>query len=339
MGWGGKWGVGSGPPPAGPNRMRGLAADAESSLMTTHAHLTSRCERITLRGLTCNVRHWGAEGAPRLFMLHGRQDASPTFQFVVDALGDAFHVIAPDWRGYGQSEWLGRPYAFADYYADLEVVLTHYAGSAPVWLAGHSMGANIAANYAAARPERVARLALLDFLGLAPPAADASAQLRRWLDACAQAPQTKPYRDVAAFAERLRKANPRLDAERALFLASELTFALADGRVAMACDPWHRLPSPLLYSVDEWMSNWRRVRAPTLLLIADQGHVREQFGADDANYLRRLACFADLRVAELPASGHNVQHDCAHGVATELLAFFGAADRAAALAAERAASA
>ena len=67
--------------------------------------------------------------------------------------------------------------------------------------------------------------------------------------------------------------------------------------------------------------------------------MREQFGADDANYLRRLACFADLRVAELPASGHNVQHDCAHGVATELLAFFGAADRAAALAAERAASA
>lgn len=278
-----------------------------------------------MRELQYNVRHWGPVDAPKLFMLHGWMDSSITFQFVVDALGDAFHVIAPDWRGYGQSEWLGRAYAFADYYADLEAVLTHYAGNAPVSLAGHSMGANIAANYAAARPERVARLALLDFLGLAPLAVDASAQLRRWLDACAQAPQTKPYRDVAAFAERLCKANPRLDAERALFLAGELTVALANGRVAMACDPWHRLPSPLVYNVDEWLANWRRIRAPTLLLIADEGQVRQQLGAQDADYLRRVACFADARVVELPASGHNVQHDCAHGVAAELCAFFGAA--------------
>lgn len=288
-----------------------------------------------MRELEYNVRHWGPADAPKLFMLHGWMDSSITFQFVVDALGDAFHVIAPDWRGYGQSEWLGRAYAFADYYADLEAVLTHYAGNAPVWLAAHSMGANIALNYAAARPERVARLAVLDFLGLAAPAADASAQLRCWLDACAHAPQPKPYRDAAAFAERLRTANPRLDTERALFLAHELTLEFADGGVVMACDPWHRLPSPLLYNVEEWMANWRRVRAPSLLLIADEGHVRQQFAADDANYLRRLACFADLRVAELPASGHNVQHDCAHGVAAELLAFFGVADRAAALAADR----
>ena len=285
----------------------------------------SRCERVSVRGLEYNVRHWGPADAPRLFMLHGWMDGSVTFQFVADALDGAFHIIAPDWRGYGQSERLGRPYLFADYYADLEALLTHYAGDEPVLLAGHSMGANIASNYAAARPERVARLAVLDFLGLTPPETEASTQLRRWLDACAQAPQPKPYRDVAAFAERLRKANPRLDAERALFLARELTVELADGRVAMACDPWHRLPHPMLYNVEEWLSNWRRVRAPTLLLIADEGQVRQQLGADDAEYLRRLACFADARVVELRGSGHNVQHECAEGVATELLTFFGAA--------------
>ena len=82
--------------------------------MTTTAHLPSRCERIALRGLTCNVRHWGPEGAPRLFMLHGRQDASPTFQFVVDALKRGWHVIAPDWRGHGASGWQHAPYAIAD---------------------------------------------------------------------------------------------------------------------------------------------------------------------------------------------------------------------------------
>ena len=99
--------------------------------MTTHAHLPSRCERITLRGLTCNVRHWGAEGAPRLFMLHGRQDASPTFQFVVDALRQGWHVIAPDWRGHGASGWQHAPYAIADLCADLEAFLLHYSPDVP----------------------------------------------------------------------------------------------------------------------------------------------------------------------------------------------------------------
>jgi pimeloyl-ACP methyl ester carboxylesterase len=33
-------------------------------------------------------------------------------------------VIAPDWRGYGESEWLNRPYWFPDYYADLDCLLS-----------------------------------------------------------------------------------------------------------------------------------------------------------------------------------------------------------------------
>ena len=68
-------------------------------------------------------------------------DSSPTFQFVVEALGGEWHVIAPDWRGYGASTWLGRPYWFADYYADLDALLHHYSSVAPARLVGHSMGA------------------------------------------------------------------------------------------------------------------------------------------------------------------------------------------------------
>lgn len=66
-------------------------------------HVPSRTEIIELRGLQCCVRHWGTPSAPRLLFLHGRMDASATFQFVVDALQQPWHVIAPDWRGYGAS--------------------------------------------------------------------------------------------------------------------------------------------------------------------------------------------------------------------------------------------
>ena len=76
--------------------------------------LESTLEHIQLRGLRLGVRHWGPRDAPKLFFLHGWMDSSPTFQFVVDALHGTWQVIAPDWRGYGASQWLAHPYWFPD---------------------------------------------------------------------------------------------------------------------------------------------------------------------------------------------------------------------------------
>ena len=88
-------------------------------------HTPSTTEHITIRGLRYGIRHWGNARAPKVFFLHGWMDTSATFQFVVDALKQSWHVIAPDWRGYGQSQWLSRPYWFPDYYADLHLSLIH----------------------------------------------------------------------------------------------------------------------------------------------------------------------------------------------------------------------
>ena len=130
----------------------------------------STTERVAVRGLEYSVRRWGPADAPKVFLLHGWMDTSATFQFVVDALRHDWQLIAPDWRGYGETTWLHRPYWFPDYYADLEALLAHYAPEGPVRLVGHSMGANIAGIYAGLRPQRVARLAMLDFIGLKVPA-------------------------------------------------------------------------------------------------------------------------------------------------------------------------
>lgn len=284
--------------------------------------LTSTGEFVDIRGLRYHVRHWGPAEAPALFFLHGWMDSSATFQFVVDELKRDWHVIAPDWRGYGASEWLGRPYWFPDYYADLDALLAHYSPAAPATLVGHSMGANIAATYAALRPQRVARLAMLDFLGLKPdPAIDAPAQLGQWLDGVGGRPRLNSYADHAALAERLRAANPRLSGERADFLARHVGRVRADGRVEMACDPWHRLAAPNLYRIEDAMAAWRRITAPVLMLIADQGFVHQRFGEEPDEYARRLSCFADVEVRRIADAGHNVQHDQPAAVAAALEAF------------------
>ena len=283
----------------------------------------SRCEQIALRGLRYNIRHWGSPTAPSVFFLHGWMDSSATFQFVVAALRQEWHVIAPDWRGYGASEWLGRPYWFPDYYADLDALLVHFSQEQPVRLVGHSMGANIAATYAGIRPQRVAQLVMLDFLGLKNnQPEEAPERLDQWLAQVQGKPRLASYPDFDALARRFLQANPRLSAERAAFLARNVGCTLLDGRVQMACDPWHRIPSSNLYRVEDSLACWRQITAPVLMLVAGQGYIQERFGNDPAEYERRLSAFPDVRVVPIDDAGHNVQHDQPERVASALEAFF-----------------
>src|SRR5450830_2042280 len=122
-------------------------------------HKAARSEFLPLRGLRAHVRHWGEPEAPLLFMLHGWMDVSASFQFVVDHLQREWHVIAPDWRGFGLSERSGRDgYWYPDYLADLDALLSFYSPQAPVRLLGHSMGANVAMMYSGIRPQRIEKL-------------------------------------------------------------------------------------------------------------------------------------------------------------------------------------
>src|SRR6187551_1330955 len=136
----------------------------------------------TIRNLRYHVRTWGDLNAPKLFLLHGWMDVSASFQFLVDCLQRAWCVIAPDWRGFGLTEWAHEGYWFPDYYADLEALLDLYQPDSPVFLVGHSMGGNIAATYAGLRPERIAKLATLEGMGLRRSGADAAPdRIVKWL--------------------------------------------------------------------------------------------------------------------------------------------------------------
>lgn len=282
----------------------------------------SRTETITIRGLRYNIRHWGAASAPTVFFLHGWMDASPTFQFLVDELKQDWHVIAPDWRGYGETEWLSRPYWFPDYYADLDALLNYFSPKKAVRVVAHSMGANIASNYAGVRPERISQLVMLDFLGLKPPAEDTSPRvIERWLDNINKGPAPIVYRDHEAFANRLMALNPRLTETRADFLSHAMARIRLDGMVEMTCDPWHRIPAPSVYRIEDSMASWQRITAPVLKLIAEYGLIRQRFGGEPDEYQRRLGSFLTAQVVDIPNAGHNVQHDQPALVAEAIEAF------------------
>ncbi len=184
----------------------------------------SRSELVPIRGIDYHVRHWGESQSslPPLVLVHGWMDVSASYQFVVDALSDAFvegrSIIAPDWRGYGKTGSAGArlpagppqgqtapvsgdrgsesPKAlavgsvvapdcfwFPDYLADLDFLLDHYAGDQPVDLVGHSMGGNVAMLYAGVRPARIRKLVNLEGFGMpATRASQAPGRFAKWMD-------------------------------------------------------------------------------------------------------------------------------------------------------------
>jgi len=276
--------------------------------------LISRSDFLDVRGLRLHVRHWGDEAAPKLFMLHGWMDMSASFQFMVDCLQGQWHVIAPDWRGFGLSERSGADtYWFPDYLADLDAILDGYAPNQAVNLLGHSMGGNIAGLYAGVRPQRVGRLINLEGFGLpsAPPA-QYPKRVAKWLDELREPPAMRSYASLDEVAARLRKTNPRLSFERAAFLASHWAEQGRDGKWTILGDPAHKMTGPLPYRVDEIMAAWEAITAPVLWVEAEHTDMWRWMGPKEvarAEVDRRMAHLKQVTARMVPAAGHMLHHD------------------------------
>jgi pimeloyl-ACP methyl ester carboxylesterase len=286
----------------------------------------SRSEFLTLRGLRTHVRHWGDDQAPKLFMLHGWMDVSASFQFVVDALQRDWHVIAPDWRGFGLSARSGADtYWFPDYLADLDAILTHYAGHDAVNLLGHSMGGNIVGLYAGVRPERVARLINLEGVGLPPTRPEqAPGRFAEWLDSVRQVPLMRGYDSADEVAARLQKNNARLTDARAAFLAQHWAQPDANGQWQILGDPVHKQVGPLLYRADEMTACLARISAPVLWVEARQSDIWRFFGSNELvreEIDRRIAFIPRVQVEMIEDAGHMLHHDQPERLAQLIEAF------------------
>jgi pimeloyl-ACP methyl ester carboxylesterase len=274
----------------------------------------SRSEFLAVRGLRTHVRHWGREGAPKIFMLHGWMDMSASFQFVVACLRQDWHVIAPDWRGFGLSERIkSDTYWFPDYFADLDFILDHYAPDQAVNLLGHSMGGNVASIYAGVRPERIARLINLEGFGLPDSKPEQwPGRVAQWLDELRTPPEMRGYASLAEVAARLQKTNPRLSDERASWLAGHWAAQDGAGQWFILGDPAHKMSGPLLYHSEEVLACWRRISAPVLWIEAEDTNMWRWMGPKEkarAEVDRRLGHLANVTPRMMPDAGHMLHHD------------------------------
>ena len=271
--------------------------------------------RLPVRGIDYCVNEWGDEDAPLVFYLHGWADTGSTFQFVVDALGPGWRVIAPDWRGFGKSAHGDGPYWFPDYLADLNEVLRHYSPDEPVRLVGHSMGGNIASLYAGVIPERVEAIVNVEGFGLTDSnPADAPRRYRAWLDAMDGDAGFSIYPDFENLAARIRSRNSNLNESQADFVARQWARE-KDGEVHLRADPKHKLPNAVLYRRAEAEACWCKITASVLLVSGESSPFAEEIG-DPATLP-----FPESQLCTIPAAGHMIHFDAPELLASQIEQF------------------
>jgi pimeloyl-ACP methyl ester carboxylesterase len=279
---------------------------------------------VEANGLRHHVLEWGvAHADTTVVLLHGFLDLAWSFERVALKLAPTYHVIAPDFRGHGDTEWIGRGgyYYFPDYTADLARLLPAFT-RARVFLVGHSMGGTVATYYTGSFPERVHKLALLEGIGLPEtPAEEAPERMLKHLETVdeVRAKKPRPVESLAAAAARLRQIYPKLDPQWTERLADKATRPAPDGPSGSRVwkhDPLHRTRSPLLFNEAQFAAFARRIRCPTLLVNAAESDFKILHDP------QRQKLYPNAQLRTLSGAGHMMQLDQPDALSDMLLEFF-----------------
>jgi pimeloyl-ACP methyl ester carboxylesterase len=279
-------------------------------------------EEIRIRGLRHRLTWWGERTSTPIVLLHGYLDCGATWQFLVDHLPSSWTLVAPDWRGFGDSEWAPGGYWFPDYFADLDALLDTLVPQSRAQVIGHSMGANVAKMYGGIRPQRLRWLVNLEGLGLARSRPEeAPKRYAHWLDEVRDPFKEGRYDSLEQLASILRMRNPRLSAENSEFVASAWSRPEPDSpEVRLRFDPRHRLVNPILYRREEAEACWARLEIPMLLVMGELSDHRPRhasYGTDAQLH----ALFRQVRLVTVPGTGHMMHHEDPESVARHIAAF------------------
>lgn len=244
---------------------------------------------------------WGDSNAPPALLLHGWLDNAGSFGPLARALHGR-RLWVPDLPGHGRSDHRppGTWYHFVDYVSDI-LSLVNCLGLQRFDLIGHSMGGAIATLLAAAFPERVRGLVLIEALGpLGRPADQIVGDLRKAIDAriALADKQLKVHADHVA-ARRARMAANGLSAGAADCLVERALMPAAGGYVWRS-DPRQTLPTPIRGTEEQYLSLLRAITAPTLCLLADPATPYLHGSQAQA----RLEALAPDQLLRLPGSHH-----------------------------------
>lgn len=253
---------------------------------------------------------WGNADAPPLILLHGGRDHCRNWDWVAERLRHEWHIIAPDLRGHGDSQWLSDGnYSTVGYTYDL-AQLIHQQRLAPVTIIAHSLGGIIALRYAGIHPENVRALVAIEGLlrgprTLARASLTIGERMRRWIAEQRELAGRPPHRypSIEEAWKRMQEANRHLSPEQACHLTLHGVNQNEDGTYSWKFDNYVRVFPPYDIPEPEVERLWSEITCPTLLV-----HGRESWATNPAED-GRTRHFRNARVVAFEKAGHWVHHD------------------------------
>ncbi len=259
------------------------------------------CQRDGVR-LAC--QDFGGSGRSVL-LLHGLAGHAGEWTQTAEALQDRYRIVALDQRGHDRSERKPPDVTRAAFVSDVTAVIEDL-GLAPVSLVGQSMGANTAFLTAAARPDLVASLVVIEASpdGPTPELPD---HIRRWLDSW-----PLPFAHRGAAVE---------------FFTSQglVGDAWADGLERRTDGLWPAFDPEVMVdciadlAARDYWTEWRQINCPTLIVRGEQGNLPAEHASQLAHAL------PNGRVAEIPHARHDVHLEAPTKWIRELDAFLATA--------------
>ncbi|MGC1211293.1 MAG: alpha/beta hydrolase [Micromonospora sp.] len=117
-------------------------------------------QRTRVGDATMNYVRGGS--GPTLVLLHGYPQCWRMWRHLLPELARSYEVVAPDLRGFGDSDAPPDGYDKKTVAADLHGLLSELGLATGIRLVGHDLGTMVAYAYAAAHPDQVSRLVLTE---------------------------------------------------------------------------------------------------------------------------------------------------------------------------------
>lgn len=252
---------------------------------------------------------FGAETPnPDIVFIHATGFNAMTYRALLAPLGEKFHVLALDMRGHGRTELPAKLWGYNSWTRhrdDLIAVLEHF--TAPVTLAGHSMGGTVSLLTAGKRTDLVSGLALIEpvilptaayamfqlpfssmMQRMSMPLARGAANRRAKFDSREQAIEGFTGRGV------FKTFTPEVVAD----YVEDGVIEDTRGAFKLACAPAYEAATFCAHRHDPWGA-LRKVTDPLVLLRAESGST-----ITEADMHRVAAIKADARVATVEGAGH-----------------------------------
>lgn len=273
--------------------------------------LGPRSNRFISQRLQLHYVDWGNQDAPLLILQHGARDHCRSWDWAAEELCQDWHVVCPDLRGHGDSQWSPEGYYGMDAFVYDFTQLVHTLGRDQVTILAHSLGGNISTRFAGLYPEKVAKLINIEGLG-APPSKrleqddrGACPNLRDWVaqKRASSARKVRRYPSVREAYQRMKEENSFLSDDQALHLTIHGASRNEDGSWSWKFDNYLNVWPAFDLPMSQLKEIWQAVTCPVLFLWG-----KDSFASSPAQD-ERLAYFRNARLIEYDDAGHWVHHD------------------------------